>query len=255
MPSPRSPAHHLIVGLRCFAAVPIARFRASAPARSGRLWLFTVVVFAVLVLAAAARLRLDLAAPLWLDESWTGAFAAEPTLAGLTEQVRNDPNAPAYYYLIWAWVRIFGLSNVALHLPSMAMSLAAPGLAWAGLRRRRPLVALIWAVLLATWTPGFEQADEARCYSLLFCAAIVAIGAHVALLEAPSLRRAAAWACCAGFMTLVHYYAGMLALAQGVAFVMLHRRRALRLWPAALPFVPAFAWIADSDRSRPLIPR
>lgn len=198
----------------------------------------------VILVSVVARLRLDLSTPLWLDESWTGAFATQKNLADLTFQIRNDTNGPIYYYLTWAWVQFFGSSNISLRIPSVLLALMAPAFAWIGLKKADPLLALIWAALISSWMPGLVQSGQARCYALLLCFAVLSTVCHLRVVEQATRRRAAIWAACAATMTLIHYHAGILAFVQGIFIIFAHRSRSLRLWPAAFAFVPAFAWLA-----------
>ena len=214
----------------------------SAADRNG----FPVIAgFAVVACAVSWLLCLKqgITAPLWIDEGATGAFASQPSLASLTELVGGDPNAPLYSYLMWFWARAFGLSDVSLRMPSLLFCMATPAIAWAGLHRTRPLLACVWAALLALWFPGIVQAGYARCYSLLtllsVATAIAAIGAY----EAPSRRRVIVWAVGACLMTLTHYFAGPLALAQGLVLLPRYRHRWRDAWLVTAAFLPAFAWI------------
>jgi hypothetical protein len=65
----------------------------------------------------------------------------------------------------------------------------------------------------------------------------------VRLLAAPDLRRAAIWCCLGALAVLTHYHALLLIGLQGLGYLAAHRGRALRTWPAALAFLPVFAWI------------
>ena len=217
----------------------LARWDAEAGLR-----ILFVAVVSCLALALWARMKLGLGGELGFDEGATGGFAIQPSLSDVTWLAHSDPNAPAYAYLMWFWVRLFGASNESLQCPSLIASICGPLLAWRCLRRSRPATALVWTTLLALWLPGVPLAGYARCYALLFLAAIAATAAHRRALDEASLGTATAWTASAALMTLIHYDAGFLALTQGLVLVARHRRRCLGLWPAALAFVPAFCWIA-----------
>jgi uncharacterized membrane protein len=55
--------------------------------------------------------------PIWLDEAISLSIARE-TLSGIAERLRNDNNFPLYYYLLHAWTRLFGDSEMAARLLS-----------------------------------------------------------------------------------------------------------------------------------------
>ncbi len=182
--------------------------------------------------------------PLFLDEVWTGAFASEHTLSAVTAQIRNDSNAPIYYYLMFFWAKAFGVSNLSLRLPSLLFSLITPAAAWMALRTRWPSIALVWAATLALWTPGLEFSGDARCYALLMLAAVLNGAAFLRALEAPTLGRSAVWVASACLAVLIHYDAAYLAVAEAAIMLALHWRRVPVFWPSALVAAPALGWIA-----------
>ena len=218
---------------------PLARRRAFAQPEP-------LAVATVVAIAAGVAIRAVYGAdqPLWFDETFTGAIAAEPTLAATTRQILLDVNSPLYYLIAHVWSLAFGLSNASLRFPAFVFSSLAPLLcliATPSLPRRTRLV---WAILVALWAPGFAFAQEARCYSLVFCLAVALASAFAALLDAPDRRRATLWAVLGCLAVLAHYYALVLVGIQGLTFLAIHRRRALACWPAALVFVPLFGWLA-----------
>lgn len=214
--------------------------RADALPRPDGLVLVAAVAF---VLGTSLRFGTGLGLPLWIDETFTGAIAAESDLAGLLHQVWADVNAPLYYVVMFGWARVAGLSNMALHLPSAVFATLAVLLAFRGdpgLDRR---TCLIWGVLLGLWQPGLAQASEARCYALLLLLATVSTLAFARLLSRPTRDNAWLWAAASALAILTHYYALPVAAAQGLVFLGRHRGDALRTWPALLAFLPAFGWI------------
>ncbi len=203
---------------------------------------------AAVVAGTAIRARLGASQPLWLDETFTGAIAAQPTLADVGHQILLDVNSPFYYVIAHLWALVFGLSNASLRFPALVVSAVAPLLCLVapGLARRTRLV---WCALIALWAPGFAYAQEARCYSLVFCLGLAATIAFIALIDAPSRRRAIVWAGLGCLAVLAHYHALALIGLQGLAFLAIHRARALKAWPAALLFVPLFGWlVVHSER-------
>ncbi len=195
-----------------------------------------------LLLSFVIRITHGADAPLWLDETFTGAIAAQPTLSDVVHQVLQDVNAPVYYLLAHLWSRLFGLSNESLRFPALVFGTIAPlvclittrGIAW----RTR----LLWCVMTALWIPGFHYSQEARAYSLLFCLATGGTVAFVRMLDDPNTKRASIWSLCSSLAILTHYYVLPLVGFQALVFLWLYRERATKTWPAALLFVPAGAW-------------
>lgn len=205
-----------------------------------------LVVAAALAVAVGTALRFTAGfdQPLWLDETFTGAIAAQPDLAGLGHQIYADVNAPLYYVVMYGWVRLAGLSDLSLRLPSAIFSTAAVLFALRGGRGLDRRHCLLWGALLSLWQPGLAQASDARCYGLLLLTATVTTIAFARLLAKPDRPGAFLWACLACATVLTHYFAAPLVAGQGLVLLLRHRSRALRLWPALVAFLPALAWMA-----------
>jgi len=195
----------------------------------------------VLIATTIMRFTVGARSPLWLDETWTGMIASQPTLADFARQCYLDVNGPLYYLIAWPWAHLSGLSNAALRFPAFLFGAATPLVALLPVRIMDRQVRFVWSAFLACWIPGLAFSQEARCYSLvLFLGAANAV-AYAALLRGPSARRAWTWTAVSSLLILSHYYGLVLVGIQGVAYLAIHRARALRTWPAAFAFAPAAA--------------
>ncbi len=197
-----------------------------------------------LLFGTAIRFGIGHGRPLWIDETFTGAIAAQVDLASLLRQLRADVNAPLYYVVMFLWSSVAGISNTALRLPSAIFGTVACLLIFrggAGIDRR---VAMLWSGFVSLWMPGLLYGGEARCYALLLLASTATTLAFAGLLATPTRHRACIWAGFAAATILTHYFALVLVVAQGALFTIFHRRQASTMLPAALPFLPAVAWTA-----------
>lgn len=215
-----------------------------SPADRSGTRLLTLLVFLAWGAALTERLWAARQLPLWIDETWTAMIASQSGWVDFWREAWLDVNPPLYYALMALWTRLAGLSDVALRLPSAAFVIAAAALPliWRGeglTRNSR----LCWSTLLILWWPGFEISLDARGYGLLMLLSVAQALAFASLLAHPGRRTACCWAALAAASILTHYFALVPAALQGMAFLMRERRRALSLWPAALVFVPAFAWL------------
>jgi hypothetical protein len=201
-----------------------------------------IAALLALVLGVALRLFVLPDMPFWLDEAWTGAVIAGDSFAEMLRRALIDPNAPLYFVVTYGWSSLFGLSNGAVRAVSLLFGVLAPLLALIPVKGIPRDVRYLWCVLLALWFPGLFYALEARCYTMLLFLSTACTIAHVRLLREPDLRGAALWALLGALCILTHYYAFVLIGLQGLVYLAWHRGRALRTWPAALVFAPAFAW-------------
>lgn len=218
---------------RAFTLAPRPRARSGLIAALGLL----------VLLIAAARVRFALTEPLWFDETFTIAIVRQDSWAAFVRECWRDPNSPAYYLLARAWTALFGYGDLALRLPSLvAVAVAAalpvamqvPGLSRPG--------RIAWGLMIfAWWGVGFFL--DARCYALLLAVSTFQLIAFARLMQAPDTRKALTWAAAGALAILTHYYALFFALAQGLIYLARWRLQALRTWPAALAFAPAFAEI------------
>lgn len=211
-----------------------------------RLRIDVAAVAVGLLILATSFLKFTLYArqPLGLDETFTGMIAGQPNLAALLHQCQLDVYAPLSYLVSWAWAQVSGLSDAALRFPSAVFACLAPLVALAPSRLTPRPVRLTWAVLLACWYPGLVFGQIARCYSLVFLLGTINTATYVWLLRRPTLNRALLWCGISSLFILDHYFAAILVGCQGLAYLAIHRERAVRTWPAAFAFAPAVSSIA-----------
>ncbi|HEX4741922.1 MAG TPA: hypothetical protein VH353_11380 [Caulobacteraceae bacterium] len=200
-----------------------------------------IALGALLLATAAAKLAFAASHPLGFDELWTGMIASQRSLGGFVRQCYLDVNAPLSYAVTWIWARFAGLSDDALRFPSVVFASAAPLLALTPNSAIPRQARLVWAALLACWIPGFVFAAEARSYALLLFTGAGSTVAYLALLEKPSIRTALVWTTASSLLILTHYLALPLVACQGLGYLLVHRLRAVRTWPALAAFLPAQA--------------
>jgi hypothetical protein len=221
------------------AAAPLTAGSSAARERDWPLLLF----IAALPVALAAYLLTGWSLPLWLDETFTGTIASQPTFKALIGWCLSELTGPVFYVPMWLWVKLAGPGDAALRLPLLALALATPVLiAWRGHRDRD--VRLFWAALTALWLPMVPMATEARPYALLILLCTLQALAFLAVARRPTLRHAFGWSIACSLALLTHYYAASTVLFQAIALAAIHRRGLLRLYPAALPFLLAGVWVA-----------
>jgi hypothetical protein len=202
-----------------------------------------VVTALAIAVGIALRATTNVDAPLWFDESFTGAIASQPSLADVLHQSLIELNAPLYHFVAYAGARIFGVSDAGLRAPALIFGLLAPLLCLvptAGIARRTKL---LWCAATALWFPGAYFAQEARCYTLLQCLSILSTIAFVKLIDEPTTKRALLWISAGSAAILTHYFAVFLIGFQGLMYLAAHRRRALETWPAAIAFAPVALWL------------
>ena len=134
-----------------------------APAR------WQAVVYGLIAMIACAGAFTGLSASsLWIDELFTVYLIHHH--GGLGEVFRRaltDTHPPLYYFLLYAWTRLAGLSETALRLPSAVFAVASLGVFALGARRALSRTAVAFACAVAGVSEfWFEQSQNARSYAL-----------------------------------------------------------------------------------------
>lgn len=134
-----------------------------APAR------WQAVVYGLIALIACAGAFIGLSASsLWIDELFTVYLIHHH--GGLGEVFRRaltDTHPPLYYFLLYAWTRMAGLSETALRLPSAIFAVASLGIFAFGTRRVLSRAGIAFACAVAGVSEfWFEHSQNARSYAL-----------------------------------------------------------------------------------------
>lgn len=181
-------------------------------------------------------------APLWLDETYTGVIAAQPSVGGLFAWCRQELSGPVYYATMWAWEKFAGDSNTALRLPSLIASLGAIVLItiWGPPSRRERL---LWAGLTAIWLPGLLYVAQARPQALLFLFGTAQAIAFLRCMEMRSRGWLTLWAAFGVLMVLTHIHAAVITGLQGICLIWTIRPKAREISPAFGIFAVAALWM------------
>lgn len=126
-----------------------------------------ILLILILLLAAALRFyRLD-GQSFWNDEG-NSVRLAQRSLPLVTAGAAADIHPPGYYYLLWAWIRLFGDGEFAVRSLSAALGVLLVALTCAlGRRLDRPALGLAAAFLAAVSPFQVYYSQEARMYILV----------------------------------------------------------------------------------------
>ncbi|WP_273843171.1 glycosyltransferase family 39 protein [Rubrobacter calidifluminis] len=213
-----------------------------------------LVLTAIVVLAAGLRLYHLGTQSLWGDElsSWrlSGHSVLEAVRGAFT-----DTQPPGYYVLLYLDKQIFGESGWALRLPSaVAGILSVPAVFLLGRRLYSDREGLAAALLAAVSWALVYYSQEVRAYSVLLFLSILTVYFWWGMLqelrtkgELP-LPDTAGYVVSAVLCAYVHYFGLLLVILEGVAFLVLARRRVVRALvpyiPVALAYVPWLPFLA-----------
>ncbi|MCA1553959.1 MAG: glycosyltransferase family 39 protein, partial [Chloroflexi bacterium] len=160
------------------------------------------------MLAFALRLYRLSASGFWFDEA-ASYFIASKGLLGIVEYARQAPgeHPPLYYMLLSLWMSAAGASEFVLRFFSVFFGVLFVALFYRFLRHHFDERLARWTTVLSVPLPFLvDYSQEARMYTLVLCATVLALDAFLRWVRGE--RRAALWY---GVFVLValsiHYYA------------------------------------------------
>jgi hypothetical protein len=130
-------------------------------------------LFIILALGLVTRLAV-IQQPLWYDEAYTAMLVQLP-LNSMWAAIVGDVHPPTWYLIERAFSSVLGTSEVVLRLPSLLLGLLAIYLTWYVARHLNDMMGLVAAGIMAVAPFTVYYSVEARVYSLLMCATLVAI--------------------------------------------------------------------------------
>ncbi len=220
------------------------------------------------ILALGVVLRFVTQSDLWADEVLS-VNIARLHLSQIPAALRHDGAPPLYYYLLHAWMRLFGTGTQSVRSLSGVVGVATFVPVWFAGRRldhRRvrlgapsgaPHLVAWGALLLFAVSPfAIRYSTETRMYALVMLGVILGYLAVARALEQPSVLRLAAVAAVTGLLLYTHYWAfPLLGVTTGLLLVWSVRGRADRQHAARrvmgalavgglmfLPWVPSFLY-------------
>lgn len=190
------------------------------------------LLLVILVLALVLRLP-GFNDSLWYDEMWStrvvlGSFSA------LAHVIGSDGHPPFYSVVMYAWIRVFGDSEISVRILPLICGLLAIVLAarlafdygWPG-------AAPIAALVIAISPPHIWYSHEARSYSALMLMVLAATFAFHRIRQTNATRWYVIYAIIALCMVMTHYFALAYVAAITLLAVTDPRMRTRMVWIAA----------------------
>jgi 4-amino-4-deoxy-L-arabinose transferase-like glycosyltransferase len=189
---------------------------------------FAWLLSGIVLVGAILRLPTLGQQSLWTDEAQTYGVVAHG-LGHLFSQISKMESTPPVYFLVgWVWARLFGLSEVALRLPSAIFGLAT--IVVVGQLGRRLVdarVGLAAALLTAVSPIMVWYSQEARAYAMVMLLSALSMLVLVWALERPNRVRLLLWSLSAAAALSVHYFAAFVIAPEAIWLGVALRRRGL----------------------------
>ncbi len=187
---------------------------------------------------------------LWFDEADVVVRAQRPLDEVLRTFTAAGENGPVYNLFLWLWIRVAGVSEIAVRFPSaMAGAIAIPLIYLLGTRLAGRTAGLVAAGLLAVSPYHVWYSQEAKMYAFVV---VLALLSCLSLFEALNRNTWAAWITYIAITSLMfytHVTTVLVFVAQSLCvlatlYMWQGRRRRWLISAAALtvPYIPIALW-------------
>lgn len=161
----------------------------------------------------------------WYDE----IISAQDTLLDfghIKHESEWDKNPPFYYYLLWIWAKLFGISEFGLRSMSVFFSSLTAVLIYSFSLKISNKTSAILATLIFTFHPSmYYYAQEARCFSLLIFLTTINLILVYSLIRNPKIFKAFLLGALNFLIFYTHYLAGLILFCQFIYLAILFRKR------------------------------
>lgn len=211
--------------------------RQSAPIVPRRPYL--VLVICLIAVLVALRILLLFIKPFWLDEVGSATTITAPSLAALfSHWLTKDVHPPLYLLFLYYWSKAFGISDLALRLPSLLFGLGTIAAMYFGLRKIiGEWPATVAAFIIAAAPNAILYSAEARSYTLILLLTTTALIFALRLALTRDARAVPGFTLSAIALGLTHYFGLGIAGSLYGWLILRDRRNFGLLWISGLCFV------------------
>lgn len=190
--------------------------------------IFTLVLLNILVKISYLDFE-----PFWFDESISIKVSFVP-FGHIKHESDWDNNPPFYYYCIWAWIKLFGISEFKVRLLSVLFSSLSAAALFAFSKKFFTYATSLSAALLFTFhNYSYEYSHEARSYSLVILLVILSAILFFKFLEKPNYLNVILLGLVNFLIVYTHYLAAITLFLQFV-FLLIFYRPKFKLFSIAL---------------------
>lgn len=150
----------------------------------------------------------------WYDETF-GLFYSQQDWGLIKHTSEWDMNPPLYYYFLWIWRNLFGISEFAIRFPSVLFSALAAGMIYIfSIKNFNKTTAFIALLIYSASNEIFFYAHEARCYSILFFLTLCSSYFYFNLLHKKSIGSVILLGVINFLLIYTHYLTGLILAFQ-----------------------------------------
>jgi uncharacterized membrane protein len=193
----------------------------------GHITLFTLIVLFVFnLILKVSYLGTE---PFWYDEI-ISIKSALLDFGHVKHQSDWDNNPPFYYYCLWIWLKLFGISEFKARLLSVLFSCVSSCIVFLLAKKYfNYLTGLTAALLFAVHNFSYQYTHEARAYSLVVMLALMATYLFLKFISSPNYTLAVLIGLIDFLIIYTHYIAGLVLVFQFI-IICFSSKKTLRIF-------------------------
>lgn len=142
-----------------------------------------------------------------------------------------DTNPPFYYYVLWVWAKVFGISEFSVRAMSAFFSALTCAIAGRFLHRNAGAnIAAVFVILFAFHPALFNYAQEARCYSLLLFLCVISLIVFYQFLEKDHWKYSVYYGLVTFLLFYTHYLSIVVPIIQFIFILIFRKEKWVKLF-------------------------
>ena len=184
-------------------------------------YLYFTTIFGLLFFNLLLKISFLDAEPFWYDE----IISVKSSLLGfghIKHQSEWDNNPPFYYYCLWVWIKLFGVSEFKIRLLSVIFSCISASLLFVLVKKYFNYLTALFSVLIFSLHDfSYAYTHEARCYTLVVLLTLLSTLVFLKLLENSNYKTILLLGLINFLIVYTHYIAGLVLVFQFIFLLMI----------------------------------
>jgi len=186
-----------------------------------------ILILFILFLAFIVRIYGLTFESIWLDEGQSIYYASKPLIDIFN---LDEPNPPLYIIILSFFVRIFGISEFWVRLPSVIFGgLSVLLMYFLAKKIFNERIGLIASLILAFSAYNIYYSQEARMYSLLVFLSLLSMYFFINYLQNDNMNNSIYFLISTILLLYSHYFSMLIVLVQNIFLIILFRKKYGRL--------------------------
>ncbi|HWY12624.1 MAG TPA: glycosyltransferase family 39 protein [Bacteroidia bacterium] len=186
-------------------------------------YLYFTTIFGLFLFNLLLKINFLDAEPFWYDEI-ISVKSALLDFGHIKHQSEWDNNPPFYYYCLWVWIRLLGVSELKIRLLSVIFSCISASLIFVLAKKYfNYLTALFSALIFSLHDFSYAYTHEARCYTLVVLLTLLSTIVFMKLMRNANYKIIILLGLINFLIIYTHYITGLVLIFQFILLLVFKR--------------------------------